>query len=300
VIARFARWYDEHPAAGDAGLAGLLLVFVVPNELASDSDVVAGLLFSLALVALVPFRRRAPVGVFVLVSVLCLTHLAVLDRIVAGDVVALIALYTVVAYGPGTRVGVAATVCSVVGAFIAAVRWESSTDNVSLLGVAVSTVASVLLAATLGAWRRSRLEQLAALQERTRLLALERDQQAAVGAALERARIARELHDVVAHSLSVIVAQSDGAAAAAEQRPAAATDALRTISDTGREALGQMRRLLGVLRAEPGPNGAAMAPQPGTAQLDALTAQVARAGLPAHLSVDGAPRPLAPTLDVTI
>ena len=251
-----------------------------------------GLAFSVALLACVPFRRRAPVAVFVAVSVLCLAQFAVLDRIVAGDFVALIALYTLVAYGPGTRLGAVGTACAVVGALIAAARWETSGDAVSGLEVVATTVISTLLAATLGAWRRSRRAQLAALEDRNRLLALERDQQAAVGAAIERARIARELHDVVAHSLSVIVVQADGAAAAAEQRPAAAAEALRTIGDTGRDALEQMRRLLGVLRAEDA-DSAALAPQPGTAELDALVAQVARAGPPARLSVEGVPRPLA-------
>ena len=156
----------------------------------------------------------------------------------------------------------------------------------------------MLLAATLGAWRRSRRPSSPRCEERNRLLALERDQQAAVGAAIERARIARELHDVVAHSLSVIVVQADGAAAGAEQRPAAAADALRTIGDTGRDALGQMRRLLGVLRAEAG-DGAALAPQPGTAELEALVDQVVRAGLPARLSVEGA-APARGAIDVTV
>jgi signal transduction histidine kinase len=177
----------------------------------------------------------------------------------------------------------------VLGAFLAALRWEESSDA-SRLNIAVSTIGSMLLAATLGAWRRTRQAQLAAL-------AFERDQQAAVGAALERARIARELHDVIAHSLSVIVVQADGAAAGAEQRPAAAAAALRTIGDTGREALGQMRRLLGVLRAESEP---ALAPQPGAALLEPLVASVARAGVPAQLSVEGSPRPLGSTVDVTV
>jgi signal transduction histidine kinase len=300
VISRLVRWYDARPVAGDAWLAGVLLAaFVVPSELAEESDVGVGLGFSVALVACVPFRRRAPVGVFAAVSVLSLAQFAVLDRIVAGDVVALIALYTLVAYGPGTRLGVAGTACAVVGALIAAARWETEGAAVSGLEVAATTVISTLLAATLGAWRRSRRAQLAALQDRNRLLALERDQQAAVGAAIERARIARELHDVVAHSLSVIVVQADGAAAGAEQRPEAAAAALRTIGDTGRDALVQMRRLLGVLRAEDA-DGAALAPQPGTAELDALVAQVVRAGLPARLSVEGVPRAIAGTIDVTL
>lgn len=289
VISRFARWYDARPVTGDALLAGLLLVaFVLPSELAEAGDVPVGLAFSVALLACVPFRRRAPVGVFVAVSVLCLAQFAVLDRIVAGNVVALIALYTLVAYGPGARLGAVGTACAVVGALLAAARWETSDAAVSGFQVVATTVISTLLAATLGAWRRSRRAQLAALEDRNRLLALERDQQAAVGAAIERARIARELHDVVAHSLSVIVVQADGAAAGAEQRPAVAAEVLRTIGDTGRDALAQMRRLLGVLRAE----GAELAPQPGTAELDALVAQVARAGLPVRLSVEGVPRPV--------
>jgi signal transduction histidine kinase len=287
VLFRFARWYDERPVVGDAALAALLLVaFVLPSDLASGAG---DLLFSVPLLACLPLRRRAPVAVFAAVSVLCLVQLAVLDHIVAGDVVALIALYTVVAYGPGRPVGAAATACGVLGALLAALRWEDSSDA-SALNIAVSAIGSMLLAATLGAWRRTRQAQLAAL-------ALERDQQAAVGAALERARIARELHDVIAHSLSVIVVQADGAAAGAEQRPAAAAAALRTIGDTAREALGQMRRLLGVLRAESEP---ALAPQPGAAELEPLVASVARAGVPAQLSVEGSPRPLGSTVDVTV
>jgi hypothetical protein len=191
VITRFARWYDERPVAGDACMAGLLLfAFVLPSDLSSDEDVVADLAFSVALVATVPFRRRAPVAMFAAVSVLCLVQLGVLDHIVAGDVVALIAVYTVVAYGPGTWIGVAGTACAAVGAVLVAARWNERGDGQSLVEIAASTVVSTLLAATLGAWRRSRRAELAALRERTRLLALERDQQAAVGAARERARIA--------------------------------------------------------------------------------------------------------------
>jgi signal transduction histidine kinase len=290
VISRLVRFYDERPVTGDLCLAGLLLAFVIPSDLAVRSDTVAAdLAFSLALVACVPFRRRAPVVVFAAVSVLSLVQLALLDHSVAGDVVALIALYTVVAYGPGPKIGIAATACTVAGALACAARWEKADDGVSLLASATTTVVSVLLAASLGAWRRARRAQVAALEA-------ERDQQAAVGAALERARIARELHDVVAHSLSVIVVQADGAAAGASQRPEAAQAALRTIGDTGRDALGQMRRLLGVLREEE----SGLAPQPGTAQLGALVDHVARAGLPARLSVEGDSRPVPGPVDVTV
>ena len=300
VISRVGRWYDEHPVAGDASLAGLLLLaFVLPTDLAAPTDVITGLAVSVALLSVMPFRRRAPVASFAAVCVVCLVQLVVLDRIVAGDVVALIALYTVVAYGPGPRLGAVATACMLVGALLSAARWDTREDEVSLLTYLATTVGGMLLAATVGAWRRSRRAELAALVERNRLLAQERDQQAAVGAALERARIARELHDIVAHSLSVIVVQADGAAAGAEQRPAVAAAALRTIGDTGREALGQMRRLLGVLRSERD-DGPALTPQPGVAQLDTLVGQVARAGLPALLTVEGTPRPVDVPTDVTL
>jgi len=290
MVSRFARWYEERPVAGDACLAAVLLLFVVPADLASATNAAADLAFSLALLACVPFRRTASVAVFAAVSAICLVQLAVLDHIVAGDVVALGALYTVVAYGPGAAVGVAATACGFAGALLAAARWDDSSQDVSLFDAAASTAVSMLLAAALGAWRRSRRAQLAAL-------ALERDQQAAVGAAIERARIARELHDVIAHSLSVIVVQADGAGAGAEQRPEAAAAALRTIGDTGRDALAQMRRLLGVLRSD---QGTGVAPQPGAGQLEALVAQVTRAGVPAELRVEGERRPLAGTVDVAV
>jgi signal transduction histidine kinase len=290
VVSRLARWYDERPIAADACLALLLLVaFVLPSDLTAEDRGDTDLAFSGALLACLPLRRRAPVATFVAVSVISLVQIALLDHVVAGDVVALIATYTVVAYGPGTHVGVAATACAVVGAALGALRWDDRAEGVTQLETIATTVASVLLAATLGAWQRARRAQLAALAQ-------ERDQQAAVGAAIERARIARELHDVVAHSLSVIVVQADGAAAAAEQQPAQAAAALRTIGDTGREALGQMRRLLGVLRTEP----SGVAPQPGAAQLPALVEQVARAGVPADLTVEGRAHPVAPEIDVTV
>jgi signal transduction histidine kinase len=284
VVSRLVRWFEEHPLQGDAALAvALLLVFALPADLSADTGVAADLAFSAALLACLPFRRVAPVPAFAAVAAISLLQLALLDHIVAGDVAALIALYSVVAYGPGRLAGVAATACTVAGALLAAARWDAQTDQASTFDVAFSTVASVLLAASLGAWRRTRRDELAALEARS--------------AALERARIARELHDIVAHSLSVMVVQADGAAAAAEQRPAAAAMALRTIGDTGRDALAQMRRLLGVLRED---QAADMAPQPGAAQLHALVEQVACTGVPAALSVRGDPRPLEAAADVAL
>ena len=94
-----------------------------------------------------------------------------------------------------------------------------------------------------GDLQRTRANYVAELEERAVRLAVERDQQAVIAAAAERQRIAREMHDVVAHSLSVIVVQADGGRFAADQDPAAAQRTLETIATTGREALTEMRRL---------------------------------------------------------
>src|SRR5690606_23303919 len=94
---------------------------------------------------------------------------------------------------------------------------------------------------------RTRRAYVAEVEERARRLERERDQQARLAATAERARIVREMHDVVAHSLSVVIAQADGGAYIAEQDPPTARKAFETIGTTGRQALGEMRRLLGVL-----------------------------------------------------
>ena len=128
------------------------------------------------------------------------------------------------------------------------------------------------------------------LEERAVRLAREQADRTRLAVEQEQARIARELHDIVAHNVSVIVAQAGAAQRVFTTQPDQARQALSSIETAGREALTEMRRLLGVLRADPG--HADRAPQPGLAQLPALLAQVARAGLPVRLATRGTPRPL--------
>ena len=134
-----------------------------------------------------------------------------------------------------------------------------------------------------------RLEELTLHLEYERERA-ERAERAAAGE--ERVRIARELHDVVAHGISVIAIQADAAEAALEHDPALARAPLATIRTSATAALTEMRQLLGVLREDG--DGGELAPQPGLAQLDALIAQARRAGVDVALEVAGTPRTLAP------
>jgi signal transduction histidine kinase len=142
---------------------------------------------------------------------------------------------------------------------------------------------------------RSRLN--ATLREKAEQLRHERTDQAEQAAADERARIAGELHDVVAHAMSAMVVQAGGARRLAHKDPERAREAFAAVEDTGREALTEIRRLLGVLRRED--DEIALAPQPSLRHLAALLRRVEAAGLPVDLQVDGEERPLPPGVDLT-
>jgi signal transduction histidine kinase len=138
----------------------------------------------------------------------------------------------------------------------------------------------------------------AELRERADRLERERETEARAAAAEERTRIAREMHDVVAHSLSVMVVQAEAAEAMLDVDPERARRPLAAVQETGRSALTELRRMLGVMR-EMADEGAALAPQPGLAGLDALVEHVRDAGLPVDLRVEGEPRALPPGIDLS-
>jgi len=153
-----------------------------------------------------------------------------------------------------------------------------------------------------GAWFAGRLVQKRqlygqAFAERARVLERERDANARVAAAEERVRIAREMHDVVGHSVSVMVVQAGAERLAlGEERPPT-REALLAIERTGREALAEMSRLLGILRKEG--EGLALAPRPSLARVDALVQTVRDAGVPVELRVEGEQTALPPGVDVS-
>ena len=151
---------------------------------------------------------------------------------------------------------------------------------------------------------RTRRAYLAQLEERARRLEAEREESAMRAARDERARIARELHDVVAHHVSVIAVQAGVAAAIAERQPERAREAqtFAFIQETSRQALAEMRALLTVLRGDEeggAEGGAERAPQPSLAQVAQLVGQSRAAGLPVTLEVEGAARPLPAALDLS-
>ncbi|MER8236370.1 histidine kinase [Streptomyces sp. NPDC094049] len=165
---------------------------------------------------------------------------------------------------------------------------------------AVPALWAYALVALLGITVRSRRDHTAALVDRARRLETERDQEVRLAAAAERTRIAREMHDIVGHHLSVVTGLADGGRYAAARNPERAAQALDAIGTTSREALAELRRLLGVLRDD-GPE-ADRAPQPTLADLDALLTGVRQAGLPVRFDLRGEPAalPLTPGAQLTV
>ncbi|SSC24524.1 Signal transduction histidine kinase [Klenkia terrae] len=159
--------------------------------------------------------------------------------------------------------------------------------------------ALTVLAVVAGRNRRTRRSLLQALEERALRAERERDAGARAAVAEERTRIAREVHDVVAHNISVMTALADGAGYAIDTAPDQARRAVAQIAGTGREAIAEMHRLLGVLRTDGDPAGPD-APAPGLAQLDALVEQVRAAGLAVTLTVSGTPAPLPATAQLAV
>jgi signal transduction histidine kinase len=159
-------------------------------------------------------------------------------------------------------------------------------------------VVAIAGAVVAGLYTSTRRAYLAELRDRAQRLEREHDQTSALAAAMERARIAREMHDSVAHHLTVIVTLSDGALAAVTRSPAQASEAIRGVSATAREALAETRRLLGILRADSG--GELRQPLPGLSDLEALFTRVRAAGLPVTYERSGPPGDTPPGVQLVV
>jgi signal transduction histidine kinase len=195
----------------------------------------------------------------------------------------LIALYTVAAQCPTRDIqACAGTVAAVVVCVtIAQAGWNWWYYAFLVCGLFAAALG-------LGLYSATRRDYLAGLRDRAERLERERDQQVALAAAAERARIAREMHDIVAHNLTVMVTLSEAAAASVPRAPDRATEIMYEVSATGRHALADTRRLLGVLRQNRDqPADGALQPTPGLADLDGLIEQVRSAGLDTTLEITG-------------
>jgi signal transduction histidine kinase len=248
-----------------------------------------------ALVLPVALRRRHPAAVFAVLAVLASVQWAYRLALPA-DAALLVALYTVAAHETRAR-AVAAVAVLETGVILASLRFAPTGDGV--VGSLIFLTGLVAAAYLLGTSVRSRRAYLAALEDRARRLEVERDQQAQLIQIAERTRIAREMHDIVSHHLSVMIPLAAGAAATAVTQPVEAAEAMDQVALTGRGALAEMRRLLGVLRQDAPAAGIAQ-PQPGLGQLDELLEQVRGTGLPVQLRVRGRPRPVPGTTQLTL
>ncbi|WTU85944.1 histidine kinase [Streptomyces sp. NBC_00048] len=279
------------PLVWDSVLPALLLLNVVTTYPARELPVAAALTAALALPLV--WRRRAPLAVFAAVVAAAFVQWLA-DVQLPGDIALLVALYTAAAH-TGRRGTLLAAAVVEGGAVLACLRWA---PNGAFLTPFVTLSATVVAAAVLGVNVRTGRAYLAAVQERAERLALHQEQQALLAVAEERARITREMHDIITHNLSVMVALTDAAVYAQHRSPDRATAAMLQISETGRQALTDMRRSLGVLRAdEP---DAERHPLPGIAQLEALADQMAAAGLPTGLEVRGGYAHVAATAQLTV
>ncbi len=283
---RIYEWTRRHPLAVDAAVAfALFVVPVVPVGLGYGW--VSGLLGTAMCVALV-FRRVQPVASFTAVAACGVVQWALAEPLTVANFLLLVSLYSVSAYGPrwASRVGLGV---GMLGVVLAVTRYAATpVDPESFVITFVGLSATVIGAWALGDVRRVRQAYVAELLNRADQAERERDQRAQIAVAEERSRIAREMHDVVAHGLAVVVAQADGGRYAAEQDSEAAVKALDTIGDTGRGALADMRTLLGVLRTDAGSDD--RTPQPGLALIPQLVESVRQTGMQVGLDIRGQPR----------
>ena len=282
----------QHPFASDAAVGALLLALVL-SDLFTSREYFTGsnwVYVPAALLMTVPlaWRRQQPLVVVALVMGAFAAQSAILDPKPTPDlelVPALMAVYSVAAHGEGWipfgggALGIG--------------------SGLVWLGVDDFLLPVVMFG---GAWAAGRLVQkrqvyAQAFAHRARVLEREREVNVRVAAAEERVRLARELHDVVGHSVSVMVVQAGAERLALGDERPPTREALLAIERTGREALAEMSRLLGILRKDG--EGLALAPRPSLADVEALVTTVRDAGVPVDLSVEGDPLALPPGVDVS-
>ncbi|HSO54958.1 MAG TPA: histidine kinase, partial [Actinomycetes bacterium] len=280
-------------AVATAAAGVTLLATVLPFDPGSPRSVAAYLLV-LGHPLPIAVRRRWPLAALATGLATGAAFAALGLNLVVLTVALLIYLYTVGARCPRrvSLAGLAATEALLLLVWLA--RPRSIGDGGSLV------VDGLILAAAwwLGDGARRRQEAVVTAQQRAAELERAREELARRAVTEERLRIARELHDVVAHSMSIIAVQSGVGVHVLDSQPEEARKALVAVEATSRQALVEMRRLLGVLRQEHEPRGS-LAPAPGLAEVEALAAEVARAGVRVEVRIEGTPPELPAGLDLS-
>jgi signal transduction histidine kinase len=278
-----------------AGVVGAATVITVQ---AASVGLPALMLFGAPMTVAVVFRRRFPVTVMAVVSAVAFLQVVLgADAPAPYDVAVLIAMYSVVKYARHIWQGWLAGAVAALGVMMLLVHRRTSSSLPSEAVMYVAVCAAAWLTAYVLRTRRLYVESL---EERAATAERERDHLAQLAAADERAGIARELHDVVAHSLAVMIVQADGAAYTVGADPNQAREAMRTIAGTGREALEDMRRIVGVLRGTASAESDPERRRISLDQLDALVDRACSAGLRVDLRITGQARGLAPADELTV
>lgn len=300
-------WLGRRGWIADAIVAGLALLSLGLGGVALSASmpgltIAVNVAASIGMPVALAFRRRWPVASAVAINALALTHFLLGTSLLPVDLLIYVSVYSTTVHGPlwarraslgSALIGSALVATEEEGIWVGGVADRAA----SVAFVGITLAAPAVIAWALGLLRRSTRARWESLRERAARLEYERDQQAVIAASTERARIAREMHDVVAHSLSIIVAQADGGRYAAAASPEAAVGALETIAGTARGALADTRRILGVLR---GDAAADTAPQPGLVALDDLVGAVRESGLAIDVVTWGEPVQLTPAADLAV
>lgn len=306
----------EEPARTLASMTGILTARPVPARSRAFDLLLAGSLcmvfgfLSLAqahlsgilafgMLAPLIWRRTHPELVFFGVCAVAVLQWLGGFQLMPGNVGLLVALYAISVYGD-VRLSRIALGIGGLGVLMATSRYWANSDWKQQVTMMVALGALVFGVWAFGERRRTRGLYVAQLEERAAQLERDRDREAKLAVSNERTRIAREIHDVVAHGLSIMIVQADGGLYAADQSPDAAKKALATIGDTGRASLTEMRKMLGLLKQDErdlDPNQPR--PQPGVSSLPELIDNVREAGLNVTYDVTGEPRDLPALLGLT-
>jgi signal transduction histidine kinase len=296
------RWAPQLGILWDLIIATVVATIAVQYRDHSMWDVVIGVGMAAALVA----RRYAPVRVFAVVTVLGAAQVVFASAVPAGyDIALLVAMLAVVTHSPYQRAVYLSGLVVVAGVLVvAAVRieadWPGSFLDYPYLaeqGAGLAAIGALWLVAYV---LRTNRERGVVLAERAANAERERDHLARLAAADERAFIARELHDVVAHSLAVMIAQADGARYVLDTDTERARKAMGTVAGTGREALDDMHRIVAVLRGTGGEEDAEDRRRRGLGQLGTVVDRARAAGLDVESHIEGDAGRLSPAEELTV